>query len=249
MITFVTISLFAVHYANGPSKQNNTQCEGYSFGTTCEFCAFSLPECQPDDSYTCNNNATHKYMGERCTFVCVTGGYSCNGEDTRCIVDESCTNVKLYKNQFIHKSSIIHSRRRILHTDDTHDNHDDNHDDQTKRSMKQWSVIPHDGTCAVADCAGKICDYVIDNTLTCNCGPNVVHALYRRGGHPTGQIISSCDPEVMTLTPPPPDLHSSHQSQQSHNPHPCPIGHYLVGGFFCAKQFSILEHDRIVTYG
>ena len=56
----------------------SVRCEGYAFGKRCEFCGISnnsTEHCEADPyelDWVCRQNATHKYLGARCTFVCVT---------------------------------------------------------------------------------------------------------------------------------------------------------------------------------
>ena len=75
-------------------------CDGYAFGDFCQFCGLQDKNgtCEPkryERDWNCVHTDTHKYLGARCTFVCVTGVRNgCAGvEKKRCFLDLSLIHI------------------------------------------------------------------------------------------------------------------------------------------------------------
>ena len=249
-------------------RQSN-RCKGNTFGDNCQHCGLASPidGCYPDlkkdwiHRYECAKNETHTFMGARCTYLCQT--FNCTAVDPRrCFTDTTqakCHDVSLYKQRFIRTSEHSNRRRLLSSTAGTAGT-------AGTVPTTQWSLTMNHGlTCNVRDCGENPCTHIIwgsgvpdvimddwiipmNDTLTCECGPHVHHRLYVTPK-------SSCD--MYTVREPRVKISRTAQRAQrneiclpaslNNGKCTCPIGHYMVGDFFCAEQFDLFVHDRIVS--
>ena len=195
----------------------------------------------------------------------------------RCFTDNStamCSDVSLYKQRFTKGTEHHATNRRLLSVKST-DGEEKMEEPSEHRG--QWSlgmthILAHT-KCKVDDCGDKPCTRIIwgtglpdvieagvlvpmSDTLTCECGPDVKHALYVS----ESGITSSCanDVSIRHRTSRTADIVSRVTQRRTYDeiclPSSlndgkciCPIGHYMVGDFFCAEQFDLFVHDRIVS--
>lgn len=271
-------------------------CKGYGFGHVCQFCGLKYTKPNTEGcisrlhevDWECASNSTHKYMGARCTFVCVSGGAECTQvESRRCFKDDTganCANVYLYLQQFLRNNGAPANRRRLLSdaadTADTADTADaasaaSEEPEPPKVTLFPWTLkYGHSIPCAVNNCGEHQCTYLIkgngiadkvnnsvlyakDDMLTCYCGKRHHHRLIVSDG----ALVSSCDvPKVLPHSYFVPNFlkmreninvaYENHElCNTEYHKHQClcPIGHYAVGNFFCAKQFDYFVPDRIVS--
>lgn len=271
-------------YLSRVSFWGSVTCKGYAFGTNCEFCGLDYENCIPPDyerEWNCIRNSTHKYLGARCTYVCVgpTVKNPCAQETERCYHDKTsgnCDDIVLYQQEF-HRGRPV-ARRRLQETQHTQDTQDDSALNRTPKVVShfvpggaatRWSIHhAHPGKCAVEHCGAEPCTWIIlgsglpdvidtsgehdvfipeQNTLTCFCGHHHHHLLVVQND----TVVSSCGMDLHPIR-----QHkepTAYKKKEVCNPTRhngdcvCPWGHYMVGGFFCAKQFSPFVQDKIIT--
>ena len=198
-------------------------------------------------------------------------------EQRRCFRDNTtanCDDVYLYKQQFLRHDPVNDNRRRLLSVDGDK-LEEPEEPEPPKPQLFPWTLkYGHSIPCAVNNCGKHQCTYLIkgtgvedkvnnsilyakDDMLTCYCGKHHHHRLIVSDG----ALVSSC--AVPSEFPRSHFIENAWRMRENINvayekhemcntayhKHQClcPIGHYSVGNFFCAKQFDYFVQDRIVS--